>query len=155
MNLLSIARLFGLSTNDAKVRDLLKDLGVPSAPKLNPGDTSVNVERRDSGLYLAFSDEAFFRKRKGVPIGTGPLILTNVTVYCEPTPEFRAYKDELPFGLLPSDGRDAVRNKLGAPELEIDWQNLDRWTIDRMWTFVQYKDDLKVIDNLSLQLPDE
>ena len=155
MDLLSIARLFGLPTNDAKVRDLLKDLGVSSPPKLKPDDTSVNVERRDSGLFLAFTDEAFFHQKKGVPVGTSPLILTNVTVYCVATPEFMPYKDTLPFKLLPSDGRDAVHRKLGAPELEIEWDNLDRWTIDGKWVFVQHTDDLKAIGNLSLQLPDE
>jgi hypothetical protein len=121
MDLQSIARLFGLSADDAKIRDLLKDLGVSSTPKLKPGDTSVNVERRDSGLYLVFTDDAFFHKKKGVPVGTGPLVLTNVTAYCVPTPDFKAYRGALSFGLLASDGRDAVRGKLGMPELEIDW----------------------------------
>jgi hypothetical protein len=124
-------------------------------PKLKDDDTDVNVNLYDAGLWLALTDEAFFHKRKDVAVGTGPLIISNVTVYCVPTPEFKAYKGELPFGLLPSDDREMVHKKLGKPALEIKRRRLDRWTIDGVWTFIQYTADLRAIDNLSLQAPDE
>ena len=117
MNIDSIKQLLGLTTDDGKVRALLEDLGVTSAPRLPPDDTDVNVERKYLGLYVVLTDDAFFHGKENAPIGVGPLILTNVTVYCAPTPDFEAFTGALPFGLDPSDDQEAARRKLGKPEL--------------------------------------
>ena len=153
MDLLSISSLFGLPSSDDKVRHLLRELGVTQVPSLNDGDTDVYVERKDLGLFLVFTDEAYFKKTDD-PIGKGPVVLTNVTVYCEATPDFKAYQGPLPFGLHVTGDRQAALKALGQPEEEIDDLNIDRWTINGAWVFIKYNEDLKSMVDFSFQTPD-
>jgi hypothetical protein len=154
MNIQAVISLLGVSADDQRIRDLLKDAGSVSGPKLKRGDTDAYVEIPTAGLYFVFTDEAFFRKTPGAKIGTGPLLLTNVTVYCTPTDKYAPYAGTLPFGLECSDSRDAARAKLGMPQVAIDRRRLDRWTIDDIWVYAVYARDLQSTERAGVQLPD-
>lgn len=155
MDLLSIVRLFGKSSRDKEVISLLRELGITSEPELNDGDTDVNVEAKAHGLYLVFTDEAFFTKESDKEIGEGPLLLTNVSVYFDPPEDYNAFKGTLPFGLSAKDHQEQIRQKLGTADFQDPDLSLDRWTINGNWVYIKYSDDLKSIADMSLQLPDK
>jgi hypothetical protein len=153
MDPITFIQLLGASADDPSVKNLLASSGARDLPKLKKGDTKAYVTIHDKGIFFVFTDEAFFRKARGVKIGVGPLLLTNVTLICAKT-GYNRYVDPLPFGLNCSDGRDVVRAKLGPPEMSIDRRRLDRWTRERVWVYVSYTADLQSIESMTVQLPD-
>lgn len=154
MDLLKISKLFGKATNDNQISSLLKELGINKTPHLPEGDTDANVDVKELGCYLVFTDDAFYHRKGDQLIGKGPLLLTNVSVYCEPTSDYKAFTSPLPFGLLPSMARSEVLKKIGQPDIADEDLLLDRWTVDGVWVFVNYTDGFHSISNFSLQLPD-
>jgi hypothetical protein len=155
MNPKTFIQLLGTAADDLNVERLLRSYGVTTMPKLKRGDTDVNVEVPEAGLYFVFTDEGFFDERSGLAIRAGALLLTNVTMYCQDISGFRAYTSGLPFGIVRSDSRAAVRAKLGAPEIADDDLRMDRWSRDGVWAFVNYTDRPPfLIENVSVQIPD-
>lgn len=150
----SMANLLGLPTHAPAVQDVLNQLGVLELPELHDGDAKAYVESHKDGLYVVLTDEAFFRKTEGASIGSGPLLVTNITAYCRALGEYEPFDGELPFGILASDGPDAVRSKMGEPGLFNERAKVERWTRDDIWIFVKYDRAVEAIDRLTLQAPD-
>jgi hypothetical protein len=149
----TIIRLLGKPSTDNAVLDLLKDSGARAGPKLKRGDFDAYVEVPQKGLYFVFRDEAFYQNRQDAQIGTSPLILVNVSMYCTRVENYKPYVGMLPFGLLCSNGRDSVRATLGPPELSSDETRKDRWTREGVWLFVTYSGGFQSIRSTTVQLP--
>lgn len=122
-------------------------------PRLKKGDTKAYVDLPASGMYLVFTDAAFFNRQRAA-VGASPLLLTNVTFASGADPKYTPYSGELPFSLSFTDTRAGVRERLGEPGLVSTRRPLDRWTIDSLWLYVEYAADEQSIDNVSLQVPD-
>ena len=112
------------------------------------------LKYRTMEFILFLQMKAFFVKSEVPEFGAGRLILTNLTLYCTDIEPYKSYADPLPLGLDCSDGRDAVRDKLGAPEVAIDHSRLDRWTKEGVWVFCVYRSDLQSLERMGIQLPD-
>jgi hypothetical protein len=147
-------KLLGYPADAPEVRNLLTAFGATIEPKLKRGDVDVNIDITDAGMYFVFTDEAFARKRRGVAIGAGPLLLTNVSMCSDAMSGYTTYAGPLPFSLSFSDGRDAVRSKLGPPEDPDDQSTIDRWTKCGVWVFADYADDFQSTVSVGVQLPD-
>lgn len=155
MELLSLVNLLGKTSKDKETVSLFNELSISSEPKLGDGDTDVNVEAKDHGLYLVFTDQAFFLKETDKTIGNGPLLLTNVSVYFDPPDDYEVFKGVLPFGLSAKDSQENVRQKLGKADFQDADLDLDRWTINGHWVYVKYSSDLQSLADMSIQLPDK
>ncbi|WED25504.1 hypothetical protein L3V77_10540 [Vibrio sp. DW001] len=136
MDLLSF---LGKTSLDIKLINFLKLNGIQldSTLTLEEDDYDAYLEVQDKGLALLFTDEAKFLGLRNEPIGIGNLFFSNIFFYSEGKDGYTEYKDKLPFGLLFTDTRQDVINKLGQQS----WERLAR-------------DKLRVISDRWDELPD-
>jgi hypothetical protein len=138
----------GKTDDTQEIKQLLAALGVVKHPKPKKGELDAYVELPEQGLMLTFE-----RPEEG---RTSLLALNDVQFYsAEFGYGFSSFPGKLPHGLVFSDGKEAVRRKLGPPDVANEAMGNDIWERDRADLIVEYRGEAEAIGVLHLSMSDE
>jgi len=160
-----LLEFFGCSASNKELEQYMSELSISLADELSLSDGQYRayIERPKDGYCLIFTDEAYFLGKPNHQIGAGELFYAGIFFHSEGKDGYSQYQGSLPFGLLFSDTRADVINKLG----EQSWQRLardddrvisDRWDALESVSFrlhVTYDKDSGKISVVSASVPDE
>ena len=145
--------LLGLTSHDEKVKGLLAEYGFTKPPRLNRGDIDVPLGNKKLGIDVNFTDERHLdvksREHK-----EGSLVLTNVRMYCDGHPTYKAFQGSLPLGLKCEMKSADAEAQLGK---KADWENPSRvrrrWDLKGHSLFIRFDETQDRILEVSVQLP--
>ena len=138
--------LLGKTADNAALAAVLGKLGA-RPPKLQRGEDEAYVDLPKLGIVLVF---------EATPSGKRGMLLTNVQFYAGlPNQDCSKFSGELPEGLLFEDSRDAVRKKLGRPDMQVDASGVDTWSRDDHELIVEYRIDLSGIRIVHCTISDD
>jgi len=120
-------------------------------------------ECREQGVSLAFKDKIYLSTGGKKYARDGPVSLIGAHLYSPGYEGYRGFSGILPKGLSFDDGREAVRQKMGAPSasgggneaLGRVWPYWDRFDFPTHAVRVQFPRDLSRIDIVTLLAPSE
>ena len=146
-----ILRALGQAWGEAEVRDLAAAFAIEGMPVLGPDDLTCFLENHALGVELTFTvaDALKVRLRDYPP---GALVLHNIRFYGAGSRTHAVFTGVLPFGLRFGDTRSTLIEKLGPPDLEVEWLPSLRWDRARYALFVVLGDDGSVA-RVALQTP--
>ncbi|ASK56567.1 hypothetical protein CEQ48_18140 [Vibrio tarriae] len=162
---LFLLSLMEKASGDSKLKsgfDIL-NLSLPKDLALNDDEYRAYVEYPEFGLCIIFTDESYFAGKASLPIGSGKLFYSGLFFHSEGKDGYSEYKGKLPFGLLFTDTRQDVVNKLGQQS----WQRLARdkqRVISDRWDdlpdvpyrlHITYNKDTGRISIISVNIPDK
>lgn len=110
----------------------------------------VTVKR--AGIELGFVDPEYFRGEIQALWRIRPLMCFQLTFYSDSREGISAYRGELPFGLLMSDGPAIARSKLAAHEASRRSYLTDRWDTPEYRIVVAYKLQGGGLDSVQVSL---
>src|SRR3989304_3762062 len=157
MNADQLLPLLGHNADDPAVKAVFTELHPRRYPELDPEDRDSVMDWvlvRRQGVELGFTDDVFFhagpkRKRRGKGV---PLVLWQIYFYTA-RKDISDFKGKLPFGLLWSDERNTVRQKLAAYQSVGRFHIKDTWDISGYRLIVDYRQGGKAIDTILCKLP--
>jgi len=149
MDSISLIGLLGKSSFDAEVEAVLRHYKIRRRPKVEIDEEDLDgpvVEPQDwviesrVGIEFGFEDEASFHGDDPIEGGLGSMLLTQIYLYGEHE-GVCAYQGQLPFGLLMSDDREAVRAKLAFLEGTRRSYVRDVWELPECRLTISYVED--------------
>jgi hypothetical protein len=142
--------ILGKTSKDEDVIAAFKEAGFSKPPRVSRSDFNA-IEDIEGGMSVMLLDPHEYKhKEYNLPAGGG--VLYSVSMWLAENDEL--YEGELPEGLVASDGRDAVRKKLGAPKSEDDDEQTDTWIVeDGLELEVRYTSDYLRLRHVSLATP--
>jgi hypothetical protein len=75
----------------------------------------LSLIEREKGLYLFFTDEDSYRRRYGLSVVIGTLVISRVVLLISSGQEFSSYSGDLPCGLSHDAKLDDISNLIGQP----------------------------------------
>ena len=99
MDFMAWTKLLGRTQEDPDLKAALAAAGVKKIPKLDEGDTFVQVELKGHGLELILTDEASLKELDDQDLGEGPLIVTGVLAKLAKSHGRDLYSGALPSGI--------------------------------------------------------
>lgn len=147
MNASAITELVGVPATDARVENLLRELGIARMPKLARGEFDAHAEAKKQGISLVFKDEAYL-KRLDEPLGKRPLVLVGAHFYSRGHEGFSQFEGSLPNTITFSDNPSSLRAKLGEPEWRKEHMGVvirERWDLGPHKVSITYQRDNKSV----------
>ncbi len=138
--------LLGKTADHSALAAILTKLGA-RPPKLRHGEDEAFVDLPTLGVVLVF---------EATPSGKRAMLLTSVQLYAGlPNQDCSKFAGELPEGLRFEDTRDAVRKKLGRPDMQVDASGVDTWSRDDHELIIEYRIDLSGIRVVHCAIADD
>ncbi len=156
--------LLGRAVSDKELTGCFSknSINVSKEIKLESGDYSTYLERKNDGYSLVFTDEGMFLNKPKQPFGEGPLYFSGVFFYAEGKNEYSQYKEDIPYKVEFSDTREELLKKLGEPSWQRKrndgviaadrWDNLDA---SRKRIHITYYKDKPFPSVISIGIPDK
>jgi hypothetical protein len=157
----TILRLLGRPSTDPGIEQVFDQFKIRRRPQVTVDEDDADgpvvqnqdwLKNRNAGVELGFEDQATFTGAPTLTPGKVPMLLTQVYFYGD-HPEMKPYVDALPFGILLSDDRAAVRARMARFEsVRRSWVR-DTWELDDYRLTVSYADKGARIGFLLCTLP--
>lgn len=111
------------------------DIDIFTEVKLEAGEYSTYLERKNDGYSLVFTDEGMFLNKPEQTFGEGKIYFSGVFLYAEGKNGYSQSQGYIPYTINFLDSRDDILKKMGAPSwtrkkkdgtIAADrWDNLD------------------------------
>jgi hypothetical protein len=157
----AILRLLGLPSTDPAIERVFDQFKIRRRPEVTIDEDDADravvqnqdwLKNRNAGIELGFEDQATFTGAATLMPGKVPMLFTQVYFYGE-HPEMKPYVDSLPFGILLSDDRAAVRARMARFEpVRRSWVR-DTWELEDYRLTVSYADGGARVGFLLCTLP--
>jgi len=145
-------KLLGLTSYDPEVKALLAQCGIRKEPKIPRGDETDVIGVPKLGLEITFRDERYLDV-KSAKYPDGALVLSNVRMYGDWSPDFKPFTGTLPHGLTFEVKPPQASKKLGRkPAWEDDDKRHVRWDFPNHCVFLRFASDGK-LGEVAVQLP--
>ena len=147
--------LLGIEFGDARIQALLTEYGLPlKRPKVKRGDFDAGIEVGKEGVDLVFSLVEAIPSMEGSGLPEGALVLSAVFLYPDAKGKRPGFKSQLPAGLSFNMSRQQVASVLGQPDSTSPVFPNDRWDKEGRSLIVDFEENEKAIDTVTIQISD-
>jgi hypothetical protein len=154
MNGTDLIGLLGREFGESVLQGALAELGFQTKrPRIPRGDSYVGIESRKRGVDMNFTRTEDLREPRFANLAEGSLILTAVFMYREGVEDHRGFELGLPHAIEFAFSRDDLRRALGAPVWSSPVLPIDRWEFESHLLIVDFAEDGRQIDTVTIQLP--
>ena len=144
--------LFGCNVDDKRLRDAMVKAGISETPQIETDETDVRISINGGSMILIFIDETLLNSQALV---SGPAVFAGILMIVQHAKMKTLYKGSLPFELQLKNSQDDLRIRFGKTLDNDDEFLWDQWLIDNLNLTVTYSKDLKSLNRVSVQLPEE
>ena len=129
----------GKQADTEEVKALLKNCDIEGRVAIKRNETDAYENNDGAGVSLLFESERYISSKHGVELPSDAPVLTAIFLYGPGDDEFSEYKGDLPGGVLFTDSRELVTQKLGVSTKFNPDRNSEFWDLDsNVRLFVRY-----------------
>ncbi len=144
MEFMDLIGLVGEPLDHPKLKQFFREEKINKQPQPAQGDSMAYLQFPSKGYEMRFDLQA----------GGGPqLLLTSITAYPQGDATHSAMKNELPLSITPTETRDALIARLGAPAFRNKRFNIDMWKLGPLDVVVEYEPDSGVVSTVQVNVP--